>query len=1824
MTSAFTQWARSIMIGCLLACTSWLSAQTTGDIVFTGYNADGNDGFAFVTLVDIPANTDIWFTDEEWDEANGTFAQPIGSGEGDLVWSNTAITPAGTVIDIDGAAGTPTVNIGTVATGTGNGPNLGASGEGLYAFLGTERTPTTFLTMVSNETSPANEVPSALTVGTTALELTTGSDVGAYTGPRIGQAAFVDYSALIYDIATNWVFQDASGDQSNDGTAPDVPFDVTVFVTGNTDLIPPAAQFATITSPTSIVVEFNEPIDGASTAVVGNYTFTPAVTVNSATLQFTDSVLLDVTGLTDGVTYLLEVTGVADTAGNTMTLIDSFQLVYNGSTPDLVISEILYNNPDTDSLEFLEIVNAGTAPAELGGLSFAQGVTFTFPSTTLAPGEVTLLAVDTAAANGFFGVTFPFEFGGALSNGGEDVIIVNTLGDTIDVVDYDDAAPWPTEADGDGPSMELLGVSLDNNVGSNWFASTTFADTLVGPDSVFATPGMVAMITIGNLAFELVNQTVSESADSAFIVVTQTAPITATVQAKVALTNFATATNGVDFALASDTVELTFMPGSAQTDTIRVGITTDTDEENDEYFSFRLIDAMNADINGGVHTIYINDDDRVAPVATEAISLNLLGSYSNTPGAGSNAAEIVVYEPNSQRLIVSNSENNSVEILDFSDPANISEIASIDISPIGGINSVAVFDTLIAAAIEAPVKQDSGFVVFMDLDGNILNQLTVGALPDMAIFTPDGSKLLTANEGEPSDDYTNDPEGSVTIITVSNPVANMTNADVAFVEFTGLTVAQIENAGGRISGPPGTTVAQDLEPEYIAVLDNGPNSSEVAWVSCQENSTILEINLITNAIDFVIGMGTKDHVAVGVGLDATNVGDSVSIANYPFKGAYMPDAVDYFGDGTVNGSYIITANEGDAREYEDGAFSYVDETRLRDVNLDPAAFPDGDILKANVGRIKTINTEGDTDGDGDIDEIYTFGARSFSIIELLSGNVIYDSGDDFELITEQDPVFGAIFNTTDDENDFKDRSDDKGPEPEAVITAEIDGQTYAFIALERIGGIMVYDVTVPTTPVFVQYVNNRDVNQVGGDLAPEGLAFVSADQSPTGVPMLVVSNEVSSTVTVYEIGGAASGTVAFAESSQSVSEDGTTLDIELTIESVAASDQVSVDLIPATFATADGSSDFTQPGSLTVTFAPGVTSQTVSIDITNDSDEENDEYFSYRLGNPQGVQISEDSLFIGYILDDDRMAPVASEEITLEWVTSFSTGTPGDDAAEIVAYDSASQRLFASNSEANEIDVVDFSDPANPVQLSPIDISSYGAINSVAVYEGIVAAAIENDDKQVPGVIVFFDTDGTELSQVTAGALPDMVTFTPDGNTVLAANEGEPSDDYTNDPEGSVSIIDISGGVANVTQANVQTADFTAFNADSATLVTQGVRIFGPNASVAQDLEPEYITVSPDGSTAYVTCQENNALAVVDIANATVTGILPLGLKDHSIAGNGLDAEDRSGDIRIANYPISGMYQPDAIASYEVNGNTYLVTANEGDAREYDAYEEEDRLQDLDLDETAFPNADLLQTAIGRLTVTTAQGDVDGDGDFDAIWAYGARSFSIWDGADGSLLYDSGDDIERIIEADPKFGPFFNSTDDELEAKNRSDNKGPEPEAVVVGEINEKQYAFVALERIGGVMVFNVTDPNAPIFVDYDNQRDTATEGGDLAPEGIVLIPNAQSPDGNYYVVVSNEVSSTLTIYEVDGVMVGIDEPATALNLRMYPNPAQDGVTLDLGEVNGEVSVRVLTLEGREVLQKQANGMQQLELNLTQLSQGAYIVDVTTEKGRAVQTLIVN
>lgn len=570
-----------------------------------------------------------------------------------------------------------------------------------------------------------------------------------------------------------------------------------------------------------------------------------------------------------------------------------------------------------------------------------------------------------------------------------------------------------------------------------------------------------------------------------------------------------------------------------------------------------------------------------------------------------------------------------------------------------------------------------------------------------------------------------------------------------------------------------------------------------------------------------------------------------------------------------------------------------------------------------------------------------------------------------------------------------------------------------------------------------------------------------------------------------------------------------------------------------------GTSDYTL-ATTTVSFAANAPVNTLApivFNINDDALTESSEYIVLRFGSTVNATIGSNTLCAVYIKDNDKPIPAPSNAITLNLLSSFSNSVTGSNSAEIVAHDPSTQRLYIANSIGSKLDIINFVNPSAPVLLNSISISSIGGINSVAVRNGTVACAIENGtNPQDSGKVAFFDKDGVFLKDVKVGAMPDMIVFNNAGTRVLTANEGEPNATYTNDPDGSVSIIDISGGIAGLNQSHVSAVTFTAYNGSETALKAQGVRIYGVSGQASKDFEPEYIAISKDDTKAWVTLQENNAVVEINLATNSINNIRALGSKDHSLLANGMDVSNTTKEINISNFPVKGFYLPDAIASYTIGGVNYYITANEGDARAFSGLNEESRISALNLDPVKFPYAAEMKhnSLMGRLLATSKSGDTDNDMDIDTIYCYGSRSFSIWNGNTGALVYDSKDDIEQIT-ASNSFSVMFNASNTSATRKDRSDDKGPEPEGVSIGQIGNNVYAFIALERVGGVMVYDVTNPNAPVFVTYANNRTLPLNGPDRGAEGIIFIPQSQSPNGQHIVIAANEVSSTLSIWGIAG-----------------------------------------------------------------------------------------
>lgn len=452
-------------------------------------------------------------------------------------------------------------------------------------------------------------------------------------------------------------------------------------------------------------------------------------------------------------------------------------------------------------------------------------------------------------------------------------------------------------------------------------------------------------------------------------------------------------------------------------------------------------------------------------------------------------------------------------------------------------------------------------------------------------------------------------------------------------------------------------------------------------------------------------------------------------------------------------------------------------------------------------------------------------------------------------------------------------------------------------------------------------------------------------------------------------------------------------------------------------------------------------------------------------------------------------SPVPSVDAPLRLLGTFRHGGFDAGASEIAAYDPTAKRLYVVNGESRQVDVLDIADPSKPTKIESIALGAgKTSANSVAVSHGMLAIAVQEDPKTAPGKLVLIETASGKRREVAVGSQPDMVTFTPDGRYALTANEGEPDDKYEVDPEGSVTVVEVATGAA-------RTAAFRGVS------LPTGVRQFGPEADPdpAENLEPEYIAVNPDGKTAYVTLQENNAIAVLDVAAAKFTNVFALGTKDFSMPGNELGRYEE-GKVTFGARAMKGVYQPDSIAFY----SGYLYTANEGDARAWGDY-----------DETAKKDGFVVSRYDGNM--------------------FGARSMAVWS-PDGKLVWDAGSEIERATAA--AYPKYFNVSNAKNKPGARDAEKGPEPEGLALGVIDGHAYAFVGLERIGGIVVYDLADPAKPKLRGYVNNRNfeadpQTPEAKDLGPEGIHFVAAKDSPNGKPMLVVCNEVSGTTSLYEV-------------------------------------------------------------------------------------------
>lgn len=553
-------------------------------------------------------------------------------------------------------------------------------------------------------------------------------------------------------------------------------------------------------------------------------------------------------------------------------------------------------------------------------------------------------------------------------------------------------------------------------------------------------------------------------------------------------------------------------------------------------------------------------------------------------------------------------------------------------------------------------------------------------------------------------------------------------------------------------------------------------------------------------------------------------------------------------------------------------------------------------------------------------------------------------------------------------------------------------------------------------------------------------------------------------------------------------------------------------------------------------------------------------------------------------------------DVSLTPVGSYQDDVPAFDegAAEIVSYHAATERLFVVNAQQGAVQVLSVADPSNPSLVGTIvaegaaidgggTIPAGSVANSVAVTaEGLVVVAVEAPTKTDTGWMLAVDADTLDvLGAVTVGALPDSVAVSGDGAYAVIANEGEPNDDYTVDPVGSISIISLPETITAPVQDDVRTIGFGDFEEGGERELPEGIRIFAgiptDDQPVSRGIEPEYATVAADNVTAYVSLQEANGLAVVDLEAATLD-LVALGSIDRGVVPMTMSDRVPAGQLteRITVDGIRGLFMPDTIDTYQVGGNTYVVTANEGDAREWGDYVEAERVEDLALCDATFGEAD--RALFDRLEVSIESEFDAANNCYSQLDAFGTRSFSIWSST-GELVFDSGEALEQLTaEAIPG---FFNAGNDDNDLGSRNDAKGPEPEAVAIGEVDGTPYAFVGLERVGGIAVFDVSNPSAPTFATYINNRDFSldveadiTTVGDSGPESIAFIPASDSPSGEAMIAVGNEITGTTTLYDVTSNL----EPATGTEIqvltindfhgRLEANRAEAGAAVIAGAVD--------------------------------------------------------
>lgn len=980
-------------------------------------------------------------------------------------------------------------------------------------------------------------------------------------------------------------------------------------------------------------------------------------------------------------------------------------------------------------------------------------------------------------------------------------------------------------------------------------------------------------------------------------------------------------------------------------------------------------------------------------------TLQHLASYNTNVGS---SAETVAYDVTNKHAFFTNSESNSFTVVDINNPANPVLVKEVDLSTYGGgPNSIAIKGNIVAVAVEANTKQDSGSVLFYDLNGDYVNQVSVGVLPDMLTFTPDGMKILVANEGEPSEDYTNDPEGTISVIDLSGGVMSASVTSINFNSYNNKK-ASLQNKGIRIFGNNGaSTVSQDMEPEYITVLEDGTK----AYVNCQESNSLVVLNLTNNTIVDILPLGYKNHL---------------------------------LGTPTVT-SYVL--------------------------NELVAGWP----------------TLGTPVYDGGQDPVSLGG---------FSG-LFYDAANS----TATDYIFYAI--------------PDRGPNGDAV-----SGVTPAS--------------TKPLRPFKLPDYQGR-----------------------------IVKFTLNKTT----------GAVTLNDQILLTRKDGTT---------------------PIT-----GKGNIPGFDEVPVTYTDALTAYTNTDYVDGSSEEYHALPYDAYGGDFEGVLIDKDGFF--WACDEYRPAVYkfqANGTLVERYVPSGTSllgtapqpvGTYGAETLPAVYFKRWDNRGF----EAIAYDGVNHVIYA--FIQSPIDNPNSATVRNKS---DVIRILGMDANTGVPVSEYVYLLERNKDAGYVSSRVDKMgdAVYTGNGKFLVIERDSEgPAATYGKKYVFEIDINFATNILGNGTYSGKELEELSADDmvAQSIRAVHKNKVVNLPTIGYQSSDKAEGIALLPNNEIAVIN-DNDFGLAGAGITDASVLGII-------SFANDyGFDASDKDNAVNITQHPTLGMFMPDAITSYKVGSLNYIVTANEGDSRDYGGYSEEVRVKNLSLNPAYYPTAAALQVDanLGRLKTTTATGDYNNDGTFEQIYSYGARSFSIFDEY-GNLVFDSGDQFgQKVASEEPTLFNENAGTKDE-----RSDDKGGEPEAVAIGTMDGKTYAFIGLERQSSILMYDITNPNDVEFITYYKGNRT---NGDTAPEIIKFIPANDSPNSKNLLLVGYEVSGSLGIIQIDEMALSISEEVSKNDFKIYPNPVVEGTL----KFNKTVSGTIYNISGQEV--KSINN--ETSLNVSQLTSGVYII----------------